>query len=582
MSKIYRIAFLLFFNAAFAAAGLAADLIVTKTADTSDGSCNADCSLREAIAAANASAEADVIRFDPEVFATPQTITLSGSELVIQNSSRVTIIGSGAKFLTISGNNASRILMVGRSSSASIYGITFTGGNGIGPQDSGRGGALYNYGGNMLVSDCVISGNTANTGGGLNSAQSSSPTPAVTPVTTIRNTVVANNTSVSSGGGMQNFSTSTLFIENCLFTNNQSGGSTGGGGMQANGIVRISNSTFSGNRSPGGTGGGLQSNGGDQILTNVTVTGNTATNNGGGIHRASSVAGLFLRNTIIAGNTGVSTSPDVTNITNGTFVSQGNNIIGNVGTSTGWTAADLTNTDPLLTPLGSYGGSVMSHALLDNSPAIDAGSGCVLDISCTAANPPFVIRTDSRGAARFGGVDIGAYEAAADYLATLPSASVGTAYAFRLIPNTGTFTFSVVDGSFAPFTLAADTTLSGSSAAAGAFYAVVEAAGGTGTARNNYVLNVLADPDLVPVSGRVVSTSGTPVRNARVVLSSSTEKRVALTNGFGYFSFQGVPRGDLYELSASSREYPNFIPREIYVADADSGLLLSPAAISAK
>jgi CSLREA domain-containing protein len=37
---------------------------VTKTADTNDGSCNADCSLREAVAAANANVGADTINFN--------------------------------------------------------------------------------------------------------------------------------------------------------------------------------------------------------------------------------------------------------------------------------------------------------------------------------------------------------------------------------------------------------------------------------------------------------------------------------------------------------------------------------------
>ena len=39
----------------------AATFAVTKTADTNDGTCDADCSLREAIGAANALAGADII-----------------------------------------------------------------------------------------------------------------------------------------------------------------------------------------------------------------------------------------------------------------------------------------------------------------------------------------------------------------------------------------------------------------------------------------------------------------------------------------------------------------------------------------
>lgn len=46
------------------AAVAAATFTVTKTADTNDGTCDADCSLREAVAAANANSGADTIEFN--------------------------------------------------------------------------------------------------------------------------------------------------------------------------------------------------------------------------------------------------------------------------------------------------------------------------------------------------------------------------------------------------------------------------------------------------------------------------------------------------------------------------------------
>lgn len=52
-----------------------ATLTVTKTADTTDGSCNADCSLREALVAA---ASGDTIEFASPLFDSPQVITLFG------------------------------------------------------------------------------------------------------------------------------------------------------------------------------------------------------------------------------------------------------------------------------------------------------------------------------------------------------------------------------------------------------------------------------------------------------------------------------------------------------------------------
>src|SRR5262252_9249222 len=49
----FRIVLLLCFLGILSLRAQATNFVVTKTADTNDGSCNADCSLREAIIAAN-------------------------------------------------------------------------------------------------------------------------------------------------------------------------------------------------------------------------------------------------------------------------------------------------------------------------------------------------------------------------------------------------------------------------------------------------------------------------------------------------------------------------------------------------
>ncbi|MDQ3712123.1 MAG: VCBS repeat-containing protein, partial [Acidobacteriota bacterium] len=117
-----------------------------------------------------------------------------------------------------------------------------------------------------------------------------------------------------------------------------------------------------------------------------------------------------LRNNLIAGNTGSVFSPDVSNVIN----SLGNNLIGVVGTSTGWIASDILNQAPQIAPLASNGGPTQTHALLANSPAINAGNNCVTNLSCTANNPPQALTTDQRGAGfprQVGtAVDIGAFE----------------------------------------------------------------------------------------------------------------------------------------------------------------------------
>ncbi|HAA28647.1 MAG TPA: hypothetical protein DCE56_14370, partial [Cyanobacteria bacterium UBA8553] len=110
-----------------------------------------------------------------------------------------------------------------------------------------------------------------------------------------------------------------------------------------------------------------------------------------------------VSNTIIAANTNA-TSPDVS----GLFNNQGNNLIERNDGSTGFIISPLVGTiaNPVnsgLAPLGDYGGSTQTQALLPGSPAIDAG------VSVTG------VTTDQRGVSRTGigdtTPDIGAYEA---------------------------------------------------------------------------------------------------------------------------------------------------------------------------
>ena len=65
--------------AAIAASGArAVEFVVTKTADTADGVCDADCSLREAISAANATLDADTVTIPPGTY----VLSIPGDENV--------------------------------------------------------------------------------------------------------------------------------------------------------------------------------------------------------------------------------------------------------------------------------------------------------------------------------------------------------------------------------------------------------------------------------------------------------------------------------------------------------------------
>ena len=63
--------------------------------------------------------------------------------------------------MTVSGGGASRVFQVDSSVTASISGMTITGGKGF------FGGGLDNSGGNLTLTDCTVSGNSGSFGGGL-------------------------------------------------------------------------------------------------------------------------------------------------------------------------------------------------------------------------------------------------------------------------------------------------------------------------------------------------------------------------------------------------------------------------------
>jgi CSLREA domain-containing protein len=182
--------FTLFFCFSFSIAP-AATYTATKTADTNDGVCDSDCSLREAVAQASAFSDSDEINFDPQVFSTPQTIVLTNGQINIALSDTTTINGPGAHLLTISGNNQSRIFFsnwggtflnisnmtltegfatyggaAALSNMTTLSGMVITGNKAAGSeifsnQAGGFGGGLYVSGSSFVLVDSVVSNNEA-------------------------------------------------------------------------------------------------------------------------------------------------------------------------------------------------------------------------------------------------------------------------------------------------------------------------------------------------------------------------------------------------------------------------------------
>ncbi len=577
-------------------------LVVTNTSDNGAGS------LRSAVAAANANPFFDNITFnilssDAGCISGVCTITLTSGELAIANSI-INIVGTGANLLTVSGNNASRIFNISTGANVIFSGLTISRGN------AGDGGAISNDG-FLTINDSVIKNSTAQFGGGFRNGN----TVTLTNVTitgnsafggggihngggavTMTNSNVSGNTSSNDAGGIFNSSgyvtlTNTTVNGNTALgtggvvnlggvltitssTISRNVGTFGDGGIgNTSGTLTVANSTISGNS--GRTGGGIfTATFATVTLTNSTITGNSASNGGSGISILQGVPNI--RNMIIAGN--ISAVGDV----RGTVNSQGYNLIGNASATiiNGDTTGNILNQNARLAPLGFYGGTTETHALLSGSPAVNAAD---------SAN---VITLDQRGAARVGNVDMGAFELnsnqnGGNFVAVLPNGTQGMSYNFTLIPEAGTTSYCVSNGSLPPglggvsgcFSLAeneksenaapnAAIIISGTPTQGGIYNFTVTANNGGNTNVTNYRLQVLAPVAAsVSVSGRVMAQDGRGIRNAIVTMTdSSGNVRLYRTSSFGYFSFDEVEVGQTYVFQVISKQF-TFAPQVLTIND---------------
>ena len=319
-------------------------IVVTTTADETvvDG----NCSLEEAIQAANTDTAVDACPAgsgaDVIALATGATYTLIIADNTTNGptglpiiTSAITIEGNGATITrsAASGTPAFRMAAVEPGADLTVSNLTVS--NFDSPMSTGNpgeGGAFLN-GGTLTVNASTISGNSAEPGGGVDAR----------------------------GGGI--FNGGTLTLTNSTISGNTAVGSGGsiGGGI----IVR-----------PGTT----------TTITSSTFSANSGNN---GADLETEALALTITDTIMASGC----------LLEGPVTDGGHNL--DVGSSCGFTGGtDLRNTNPQLGALGDNGGPTPTQALAPGSPAVDAGG------TCPAADGG----TDQRGLPRFAPCDIGAYE----------------------------------------------------------------------------------------------------------------------------------------------------------------------------
>ncbi len=184
-------------------------------------------SLRQAISDANTNLGADTI-----TFSVSGPIPLLSSLPSITDAAGLTIDGTG-QTVTISGENAVRVLVVNAGALLTLNHLTIANGN---PTIYGGGGGIYNSG-TLHITNSTFSRNRATAGG------------------------------IYGGGIYNNGGTAT--ITNSTFSRNSATGGLGGGIFTSSGTLTITNSTFSGNSAT--TGGGVNNNAATVTLRNTIV-----------------------------------------------------------------------------------------------------------------------------------------------------------------------------------------------------------------------------------------------------------------------------------------------------------------------
>jgi hypothetical protein len=197
----------------------------------------------------------------------------------------------------------------------------------------------------------------------------------------------------------------------------------------ANGTVTLTNDTLSSNSTVaalGGKGGsgGSADNGGKSGTSGTAGSDGTAS---GGCIAVASGAKVLLHNTLIASSFAGGKTADIggslNSASNYNLISDGSGGLSTANHNLLGSSAHPLN--PLLAPLGNYGGPTQTMALLPGSAAINAGSSA------------YGGSTDERGKPRVGATDIGAFESQGFKVAITSgnnqSAAVNTAFGKALV-----------------------------------------------------------------------------------------------------------------------------------------------------
>ena len=298
--------------------------------DTDDDS-NGDCTLREAVEAANtdtavdgcaAGSGADDIIFDPGV--TNPTIELMNGELLITDDLNIEGQNGANSRVTIDANYQSRVIRVGFNTTLDVSNAVIMNGR----ADLG-GGIRYNVGTSGALADVAFMLNRADVSGG---ALYNGGAVTVTGGEFTSNRALG--TTPADGGGAI-FNRGTMAVSaGTVFTFNKAIQGLGNGGA----IFNQDNRTLSVNSSGGAVSfvrnqaaraGGAIESGGDLTLEGVTFQLNRAEINGGGLHMSGDATTVSTGGTVV-NNRALKEGGGYWNSADGTLTVNGTDFFGNV------------------------------------------------------------------------------------------------------------------------------------------------------------------------------------------------------------------------------------------------------------
>ncbi len=261
----------------------------------------------------------------------------------------------------------------------------------------------------ITIENSTFANNSADAGGGVFDLRISAPTgnPSIADVT-IRDSTFSGNTAGEDGGMLRGFMI---------------------GNGQAN--IAFVNTTISGNTATAEDGGAIHivnDAGGSTMIDmlHTTVTANSANSGSGGAVFTTAGTSLTLVNSIVAGNSAatageISAADDVT--ANYSLVGDAAGKSGGATLVSG-TGGLITDTDPILGSLSDNGGTTLTHALGDGSPAIATAD--ITGSGSASSMPANDQRGDGFPRVRDGSPDLGAVE----HVASSNGGSSGSSGAF--------------------------------------------------------------------------------------------------------------------------------------------------------